>query len=106
MSKILLVGGTNGMGPVYRRCVESHGYECDHRERSNPPDPACLRGEVRGHVNQIALIVVFAGCCSHPQRKAAEELATATRTPIVYLRQPSLSALRRALQQHQEVARV
>ncbi len=92
---LLLVGGIGRMEPQYRKVAAERGYELDY-ERREPPAPHRLttRG---GAVNRPAAIVVFTAVCSHPQREAAQRLAEALGLTVHYLRQPSVSALRRAL---------
>lgn len=41
--------------------------------------------------------MVIASVVSHPLKEAAARLAAEQRAPVVYLRKPSVSALRRAL---------
>jgi hypothetical protein len=76
------------METQYRALVESYGYELIYREKriTGGTPPATL-----------AAILVVTTVVSHPLREHAARLAVACRIPIVYLRAPSLSALRRAL---------
>lgn len=84
----MLVGGIGRMETQYRVLVESRGLELLYREKKitggTPP------------ANLVAILVVTT-VVSHPLREHAARLATACRVPIVYLRAPSLSAVRRAL---------
>lgn len=97
--QVVLVGGIGGSEAVYRACVESLGCQLAYHEKSKPAAPhTVVPGRRLAPVEQVAAIVVFTRVCSHPQREAAERLATALRLPVRYVRQPSLSALRRALE--------
>lgn len=78
------------MEPQYRALVESYGYELLFRERrllsGTPP-------------TKLAAILVVASVVSHPLRENAARLAEVCRVPIVYLRAPSVSAVRRGLEE-------
>lgn len=83
---IVMVGGNGRLESRYRALVEGAGYVLIFNEQSLPRrTPAA------------AAYMVFATCCSHPQREAAQRLATADRIPIVYLKTTSLSAVDEAL---------
>lgn len=88
--QILLVGGIGRMEPQYRALVESYGYELLYRERRilGGTPPATL-----------AAILVVASVVSHPLRENAARLAEVCRVPIVYLRAPSLSQVRRGIEE-------
>lgn len=86
--QILLVGGIGRMETQYRALVESRGFELIYRERKiTGGTPAAT----------LAAILVVTTVVSHPLRDHAARLAGACRVPIVYLRAPSLSAVRKAL---------
>lgn len=76
------------MEAQYRALVESKGYELIYREKriTGGTPPATL-----------AAILVVTPVVSHPLREHAARLAAVCRVPIVYLRAPSLAAVRRAL---------
>lgn len=78
------------MEAQYRALVEAHGYELIYRERKilGGTPPATL-----------AAILVVTPVVSHPLREHAARLAAACRVPIVYLRAPSLAAVRRGLEE-------
>jgi len=88
--QVLLVGGIGRMEPQYRTLVEGYGYELLFRERrllaGTPP-------------TRLLAILVVASVVSHPLRENAARLAEVCRVPIVYLRAPSLSAVRRGIEE-------
>lgn len=86
--QVLLVGGIGRMEAQYRALVESRGFELIYREKriTGGTPPATL-----------AAILVVTPVVSHPLREHAARLAAVCRVPIVYLRAPSLAAVRRAL---------
>lgn len=88
--QVLLVGGIGRMEPQYRTLVESYGYELLFRERrllaGTPP-------------TRLAAILVVTSVVSHPLRENAARLAAVCHVPIVYLRAPSVSAVRRGIEE-------
>lgn len=76
------------MEAQYRALVEARGYELIYREKRilGGTPPATL-----------AAILVVTPVVSHPLREHAARLAALCRVPIVYLRAPSLAAVRRGL---------
>ena len=76
------------MEPQYRALAEGYGYELLYRERrvlcGSPP-------------TTLAGILVVASVVSHPLREYAARLSEICHVPIVYLRAPSLAAVRRGL---------
>jgi hypothetical protein len=87
--QILLVGGIGRMAPEYRQLVEGYGYElmfCEQRiPRGTPP-------------TNLAAVIVVASVVSHPMRETAAKIAEIRAVPIAYLRAPSLSAVRLAIE--------
>lgn len=90
---VVLVGGNGGLTARYRDVAAAHGAALRHYEKRLPP--RALRGP--GGMQKVALVIIMVGMVSHPLREAAQEMAARDRAPIVYLRQPSVSALRAAL---------
>ncbi len=87
--QILLVGGIGRMEPEYRQLVEGYGYELVFREqripRGTPP-------------TNLAAVIVVASVVSHPMRETAAKIAELRAIPIAYVRAPSLSAVRVAIE--------
>lgn len=83
---VLLVGGIGRMLDAYRTAAASAGLDLIHAET-----------RLSGTPPHVAAVLVVTSACSHPLLTAARQLATAQQAPIFYLRQPSISALRRAL---------
>lgn len=85
---VVLFGGIGRMEPQYRALVQQSGYELLYRERrvlgGSPP-------------TTLAGVLVVTSVVSHPLREHAARLAESCRVPIVYLRTPSLEAVRRGL---------
>jgi hypothetical protein len=86
---VLLIGGSGGMSNRYRDIVEQHGWSLRHYENRIPP------GARRG-VGKVALVVIMVTMVSHALRNQAQSLAHGD-APIIYLRSPSVSALRAAV---------
>ncbi len=86
---VVLFGGIGRMEPQYRALAEGYGYELLHRERRmlGGSPPTALVG-----------VLVVTSVVSHPLREYAARLAEICHVPIVYLRAPSLAALRRGLE--------
>jgi hypothetical protein len=87
---VVLIGGSGGLSDRYRDVVAEKGLSLRHYEKRLP-------GGVRHTASRIALIIVIVGMVSHPLREAAQRLAERDRAPIIYLRSPSISALRGAV---------
>ena len=87
--QILLVGGIGRMEPEYRQLVEGYGYELMFREKRIP------RGTPP---TNLAAVIVVASVVSHPMRETAAKIAEIRAVPIAYLRAPSLSAVRSAIE--------
>jgi hypothetical protein len=85
---IVLCGGIGRLEPFYRALVESLGYELIYYQRRIPQGtpPATLAG-----------ILVVTTKISHPLRQRAARLAEVGRVPVVYLRMPSVAAVRLSL---------
>ena len=86
---IVLCGGIGRLEPFYRALVESLGYELVYYQRRIPQGtpPATLAG-----------ILVVTTKISHPLRTRAARLAAeAGHVPVVYLRTPSVAAVRLGL---------
>jgi hypothetical protein len=88
---VLVIGGNGGLSSRYRDIVEERGLELRHYEKRVPPGSRHGRGKV-------ALVVVMVSMVSHSLREQAQELA-GEGGRIVYLRSPSVSALRAAVEQ-------
>lgn len=87
---IVVLGGNGGMVDRYRDVVEGMGWSLRHYERKVP-------SSVRHTASKIALVVVVVGMISHPLREQAVQIAKADKARIVYLRTPSVTALREAV---------
>ncbi len=85
---ILLVGGIGRLEGQYRATARDRGYALIYREHrltgGTPP-------------STLVAVVVMATTISHPLREAAARLAAKQRLAIKYIRTPSSSALRAAL---------
>jgi hypothetical protein len=86
---VLVIGGNGGMTNQYRAVIEERGYELRHYEKRVPP-------AAKRNGGKIALVVVMVTMVSHALLAHAKTLAEDTR--IVYLRSPSISALRAAVE--------
>lgn len=87
---IVVLGGNGGMVDRYRDVVEGLGLNLRHYERRVP-------SSARHAASKIALVVVIVGMISHPLREQAVQIAKADKARIVYVRTPSVSALREAV---------
>ncbi len=87
---VVLIGGSGGLSDHYRDVVAQKGLSLQHYERRLP-------GGTRRAARRIALVIVMVGMVSHPLREAAQRLAHRDHAPIIYLRSPSVSALRGAV---------
>jgi hypothetical protein len=86
---VLVVGGKGGLSPHYRDAVEQEGYELLHFEKKVPP-------KGRHGIAKAALVVVMISMISHALAKQVREL-TPEGASVVYLKSPSVSALRAAV---------
>jgi hypothetical protein len=88
---VVVFGGIGGLSSRYRDVVEERGFTLRHYEKRVP-------SAARHGAGKIALVVVIVTMVSHPLREAAESLAS-DGARIVYLKSPSPSALRAAVEQ-------
>lgn len=88
---VLVIGGNGGLSSRYREIVEQRGYSLKHYEKRVPAG-------ARHSVGKIALIVVMVTMVSHALREQAQEIAGGGGARIVYLKSPSVSALRAAVE--------
>ena len=88
---VLVIGGHGGMSDRYRDIVEKHGLELRHYEKRVP------HGARDGGAT-VGLVVVMVTMVSHALREQAVNLA-GNDASVVYLRSPSVSALRSAVEQ-------
>jgi UDP-N-acetylglucosamine:LPS N-acetylglucosamine transferase len=88
---VLVIGGSGGLSDHYRDVVAKAGCELRHFETRVPAG-------ARRDVGRVALVVVMVRMVSHALRDQARTLASAD-APVVYLRTPSVSALRSAVEQ-------
>lgn len=87
---VLVIGGNGGLSSRYREVVEQRGYSLKHFEKRVPPG-------ARHSVGKIALVVVMVTMVSHALREQAQDIAEGG-ARIVYLKSPSVSALRAAVE--------
>jgi hypothetical protein len=83
---VVVIGGKGGLEARYRQAVERSGYNFRYYEERVPSKLA--PGTAR-----IALVIVMVTMVSHPLMARARELA-GDPTRIVYLKRPSVSAVR------------
>lgn len=88
---VMIIGGNGGLSSRYRDIVEKHGVSMRHYEKKVPPS-------ARRDAGNVALIVVMVTMVSHALREQAQLLAN-DNAPVVYLRSPSVSALRAAVEE-------
>jgi hypothetical protein len=86
---VMVIGGCGGMSSRYREVVERHGVELRHFEKKVPPS-------ARRDTGKVALVVIMVSMVSHALREQAQGLADDA-SQVVYLRSPSVSALRAAV---------
>jgi hypothetical protein len=86
---IVLVGGKGGFEARYREAVEHCGYAFRYYEARMPAHGG-------PSTNRIAMVFVVATMVSHPLMAQARLLA-GDATRLVYLKSPSISALRQAM---------
>jgi hypothetical protein len=88
---VMVVGGAGGLSERYRDIVEKHGLSLQHYEKKVPAG-------ARRDAGKVGLVVIMASMVSHALRDQALTLAGDT-AQVVYLRSPSVSALRCAVEQ-------
>lgn len=88
-SMVLIIGGHGGMSEHYRAVVEKKGLVLRHYEKRVPPG-------MRHTIGKVAAVIIMAGMVSHTLRDQVRGLVPEN-APIVYLRTPSVSALRAAV---------
>jgi hypothetical protein len=86
---VVVIGGNGGLSSRYRDIVEERGGELRHYEKKVPPS-------ARRDAGKIALVVIMVSMVSHSLRDAGQSL-TSDPARVVYLRTPSVSALRAAM---------
>ena len=93
---IIILGGKGGLQARYRQAVEDCGYELRHYETRVPPKhgPAQFK---------VAMVIVMVTMISHPLMAQARALAGSS-AAIVYLKSPSLSAVRDTISRHPTLA--
>jgi hypothetical protein len=85
---LLVIGGNGGLYDRYREVAAEHGFELRHYEKRVP-------NGARHGAGQFALVVVMVTVVSHALRDQARDIAGAG--PVVYLKSPSVSSLRAAV---------
>ena len=88
---VMVVGGAGGLSERYRDVVEKHGLCLQHYEQRVPAG-------ARHGAGRIGLVVIMASMVSHALRDQALSVA-GEQASVVYLRSPSVSALRSAVEQ-------
>ncbi|WP_394823938.1 DUF2325 domain-containing protein [Pendulispora albinea] len=83
---VIVVGGSGGLSDRYREVVEERGLELRHFENRVP-------NGTRRTIGRVAAVIVMVSMVSHALRDQAKSLV-ADNAPVVYLRSPSVSALR------------
>jgi hypothetical protein len=86
---IVILGGKGGFEARYREVAKRYGYELNYYEQRVPT-------KTRPSKNRIAMVIVMVSMISHPLMAHARGLADEG-TEVVYLRSPSLSAVRDTL---------
>jgi NAD(P)-dependent dehydrogenase (short-subunit alcohol dehydrogenase family) len=89
---VLVVGGKGGLSQHYRDAVAEEGYELLHFENKLP-------AKGRHGLGKAALVVVMVSMISHALAQQVREL-TPTGASVVFLKSPSVSALRAAVSGH------
>jgi hypothetical protein len=90
---IIILGGKGGLQARYRQTVENFGYELRHYEKRVPPKHGSSHAKV-------AMVIVMVTMISHPLMAQARALAGA-HAAVVYLKSPSLSAVRETVSRRQ-----
>lgn len=91
---VLVLGGKGGLSQHYRDAVEDEGYEFRHFEKKVPP-------KGRHGFGRTALVVVMVSMISHALTQQVRGLIPHG-VSVVYLKSPSVSALRAAVSGHVE----
>lgn len=86
---VVIIGGKGGLEARYREAVERSGYNFRYYEDRVP-------SKLASGAAKIALVIVMVTMVSHPLMSRARELA-GDHTRIVYLKSPSLSAVRQTV---------
>jgi hypothetical protein len=86
---VIILGGKGGLEARYREITQAYGYELKHYEQRLP-------AKTRPASQRIALVLVMVSMVSHPLMAHARGMHD-DGASIVYLRSPSLSAVRDAL---------
>jgi Uncharacterized protein conserved in bacteria (DUF2325) len=92
---VLVVGGKGGLVQHYRDAVAKEGYELLHFEKKVPP-------KSRHGIGKATLVVVMVSMISHALTQQVRELAPEG-AQVVYLKSPSVSALRAAISENREI---
>jgi hypothetical protein len=85
--QVMLVGGIGKLERHYREAAEQCGLDLLYCEKKVV------------NAQNLKLIMVVASVISHPLRRSAERCARDARCPIIYLRQPSIAMVRRAMEE-------
>jgi hypothetical protein len=94
---VVIVGGKGGLEEHYKKVVERFGYEFSFYEQRIVAKKVPNRA-------RIAMVIVMVGMISHPLMAHARELADSG-SSLVYLRTPSVSGVRAALEMVQSGSR-
>jgi hypothetical protein len=86
---VIILGGKGGLEARYREITQAYGYELKHYEQRLP-------AKARPASQRIALVLVMVSMVSHPLMARARGLHD-DGASVVYLRSPSLSAVRDAM---------
>ena len=87
---VVIVGGHGGLSSRYREVLARVGFTMNHYER-RVPESARHAGA------RIAMVVVMVTLVSHSLREQALALAARDQARVLFLRSPSVSALRDAV---------
>jgi hypothetical protein len=85
---VVVLGGHGGLASRYREVVEARGLSLQHYEQRVPR-------KAKSGSERIALVVVMVTMVSHNLAASAATIAAGAR--LVYLKSPSVSALRAAV---------
>jgi hypothetical protein len=86
---VVIIGGKGGLEARYREAVEGNGYNFRYYEERVPK-------KLAAGASKIAMVIVVVTMVSHPLMARARELA-GDQTRIVYLKSPSISAVRQTV---------
>ncbi|MBK8261176.1 MAG: DUF2325 domain-containing protein [Nannocystis sp.] len=87
---VIVVGGHGGMSSRYRDVAKKLGWSMEHYEQRLPAG-------LRRSIGKIGLVVVMVSMVSHTLRDQVKSLIPED-TRVVYVRTPSVSALRSAIE--------